>query len=182
MSTLSNIAIFLTGAAAGALITWRLLDNKYAQIAQEEIDSVKEAFAMGRPEAKPEAETDSEAVDLEAAAEEYESILNEQGYIDYSAKTKEKGGDADMKNKPPYVIPPEEYGEIYEYDTRNLTYYDNGVLTDEDDNVIDDVESMIGTDALNHFGDYEPDSVHVRNDRLKVDYEILRDGTSFKKD
>lgn len=87
-----------------------------------------------------------------------------------------------MKDKKPYVIPPEEYGEIYEYDTRNLTYYDNGVLTDEDDNVIDDVENLIGEDALNHFGDYEEDSVHVRNDRLKVDYEILRDGTNFNKD
>lgn len=180
MSTLSNIAIFVTGAAVGSFVTWRLLKDKYAQIAQEEIDSVKEAFCASRPQAEPESTNDEEG--FEEAVEKYEAILNEEGYVDYSARAKEKGGDADMKDKKPYVIPPEEYGEIYEYDTRNLTYYDNGVLTDEDDNVIDDVESMIGTDALNHFGDYEPDSVHVRNDKQKVDYEILRDGTSFKKD
>lgn len=179
MSTLSNIAVFATGAAIGSFVTWRLLKNKYEQIAQEEIDSVKEAFATSRSKADAES-TDEE--NFEEAVDQYESILQEEGYVDYSARTKTKGGNPDMRDKKPYVIPPEEYGEIYEYDTRNLTYYDNGVLTDEDDNVIDDVENLIGEDALNHFGDYEEDSVHVRNDRLKVDYEILRDGTNFNKD
>lgn len=180
MSTLSNIAVFATGAAIGSFVTWRLLKNKYEQIAQEEIDSVKEAFCAKRAETEPESTNEEET--FEEAVEKYETILNEEGYVDYSARAKEKGGDADMNNKKPYVISPEEYGEIYEYDTRNLTYYENGVLTDEDDNVVDDVENLIGKDALNHFGDYEPDSVHVRNDKLKVDYEILKDGTSFSKD
>lgn len=180
MSTLSNIVAFATGAAVGALVAWKLLENKYDKLIQEEVDSVKEAFASYRKdEEKP--ETD-ESAEFEEAVEKYEAILDEAGYIDYSAKNKTKGGESDMKDKKPYVIPPEEYGEIYEYDTRNLTYYENGVLTDEDDNVIDDVEGMIGTESLNHFGDYEPDSVHVRNDKLKVDYEILKDGTSFKRD
>lgn len=181
MSTLSNIAVFVTGAAVGALVTWKLLENKYEQLVQEEVESVKEAFASYRKdEAEP--ETDNSAEGFEEAVEKYEAILEESGYVDYSTRNKEKGGETDMKGKKPYIISPEEYGEIYEYDTRNLTYYENGVLTDEDDNVIDDVEGLIGKESLDHFGDYEPDSVHVRNDRLKVDYEILKDGTSFKKD
>jgi len=180
MSTLSNFAMFVTGAAIGSFVTWRLLKNKYDKIAQEEIDSVKEAFGMTLAK-NDEAESDN-AVDLEAEAERYDAILNENGYVDYSTRKEEKGGNPDMRKDKPYVIPPEEYGEIYEYDTRNLTYYENGVLTDEDDNVIDDVEGLIGKESLDHFGDYEPDSVHVRNDKMKADFEILRDGTNFKKD
>ena len=48
-------------------------------------------------------------------------------------------------------------------------------MTDEDDEEVDDVDEIVGEESLNHIGDYEEDVVHVRNDRLKCDYEILRD-------
>ena len=38
---------------------------------------------------------------------------------------------------------------------------------------MDDVEYVVGSDALNSFGEYEGRFVFVRNDRLKCDYEIL---------
>jgi hypothetical protein len=69
-----------------------------------------------------------------------------------------------------------------------LTYYADDVLAleyaDRDTgeikyDVIDDVEHTIGADSLTHFGEYEDDSVHVRNDRLECDYEILRDYRKF---
>ena len=41
--------------------------------------------------------------------------------------------------------------------------------------MIEDVESMIGFESLSHFGEYEDDSVFVRNDARKCDYEILQD-------
>ena len=34
---------------------------------------------------------------------------------------------------------------------------------------------MVVEDFADHFGEYEDDSVFVRNNRLKCDYEILRD-------
>ena len=43
--TIKNLLIFTTGAAIGAAVTWKLLKTKYEQIAQDEIDSVKEVFA-----------------------------------------------------------------------------------------------------------------------------------------
>ena len=39
--------------------------------------------------------------------------------------------------------------------------------------------SPIVGDALNHFGEYEDDSVFVRCDERKCDYEILLDQRSF---
>lgn len=79
-----------------------------------------------------------------------------------------------MREKP-YVIAPEEFGEMDDYETVSLTYYSDGVLTDDFDNEIEDVEGMVGEDSLDHFGEYEDDSVFVRNDRYKTDYEILLD-------
>ena len=38
---------------------------------------------------------------------------------------------------------------------------------------------MVG-DALDHFGEYEDDSVFVRNDRYKCNYEILKDVRTFE--
>ena len=75
----------------------------------------------------------------------------------------------------PYVITPDEFGDIYEYDTITLHYFADKVLADEDDEIITNVDEIIGRDSLTHFGEYEPDSVYVRNDEMKADYEILLD-------
>ena len=75
----------------------------------------------------------------------------------------------------PYVISPDEFGNEFDYEEVSLTYYADGVLTDDQDNIIEDVEGLVGLDSLNHFGEYEDDSVFVRNDALQTDYEILAD-------
>ena len=77
------------------------------------------------------------------------------------------------------MISPEEFGEFEEYEKISLTYYADQVLTDENDEEVDNVEECVGVESLNHFGDYEDDSVFVRNDRLKCDYEILLDQRNY---
>ena len=79
----------------------------------------------------------------------------------------------------PYVISPEEFGEFEEYEKISLTYYADQVLTDENNEEVDDVEEIVGEESLTHFGEYEDDSVFVRNDRLKCDYEILLDQRNY---
>ena len=78
-----------------------------------------------------------------------------------------------------YIIRPDEFGEYDDYDTISLTYYADHILTDEDDEIVEDIEDKIGFDALSHFGEYEEDSVFVRNDRIKCDYEILLDQRKY---
>lgn len=58
-------------------------------------------------------------------------------------------------------------------------YYADGVLANYYDEPIDDIDEYVGKDSLNHFGEYEADSVYVRNDEKKIDYEILRDDRKF---
>ena len=78
----------------------------------------------------------------------------------------------------PRVIPPEEFGEE-DYAVISLNYYADGVLADDWDKVIEDVENTVGEDFANHFGEYEDDSVFVRNDELEKDYEILLDMRNY---
>lgn len=179
-NALTCVLAFSSGAAVGAVVSWRLLKVKYEQIAQEEIDSVKEMYSTS-------AETeDTDVYEVEGATEEttdlkeeYETILESEGYTKYSSVKTEKGGSAIMDTERPYVISPDEYGEFADYDTESLNYYADGVLVDDQGNIIDDVDGLIGEASLTTFGQYEDDSVHVRNDALKTDYEILSDVRTF---
>lgn len=186
-NTLISILAFAAGASIGSLVTWKLLETKYDQIAKEEIESVKQAFSNIE---KITAETESENTDIstsEAEAydkdhKEYCDIIAESGYTNG-----EKGGSELMEGVKPYVIPPEDYGEIEDYEQVSFNYYADGVLAleyvDKDGStaydVIEDIEHTVGVESLTRFGEYEPDSVHVRNDRLECDYEILKDFRNF---
>lgn len=72
------------------------------------------------------------------------------------------------------VIPPDEFDINGEYETLSFTYFSDGVLVDDMGEPISetDAATLIG-DALDHFGEYEDDSVYVRNDERKTFYEIL---------
>ena len=80
----------------------------------------------------------------------------------------------------PYMITAEDFAELDDYNTVSLYYYADGVLADEDDNIIDDIEDTVGEAALGRmFDDVHIDSLYVRNDVRKTDYEILRDLDNF---
>ena len=169
-----NILIFAAGAAVGSAVTWKLLKTKYEQIAQEEIDSVKEVFSRRENDVtigiKP--SSDSKPIVKEKPdLAEYAKMLKELKYTSDEVENEEKGGNDTADG--PYVISPDEFGEIDDYETVSLSYYEDGVLADDWDNEIEDVESLVGEESLSHFGEYEEDCVYVRNDRYKTDYEIL---------
>lgn len=177
-----NVFIFIAGAAAGSAATWIFVKKKYEQLAQEEIDSVKEVFARRNKiesvcvSAAEDAikiiteETSVEDDDYEALSD----IIEGQCYISL-----DNTNDSKPVSAKPYVIPPEEFGEREDYDQFSLTYYSDGILTDENDCTIEDVESVVGVESLSHFGEYEDDSVFVRDDGRKTDYEILFDQRNY---
>lgn len=187
MNKFAGVAAFFAGAAVGAAASWYFTKNKYEQIAQEEINSVKEAF-LGAPCEEEEQEEGSPSEDEEDSSdevhtpvvaekpsiEEYVAMVEDRGYTKYSDAEKKEVKPMEV-NKKPYVIPPEEFGEIDDYGTCSLTYYADKVLADELDEMVENIEDAIGFESLTHFGEYEDDSVFVRNERLKCDYEILLD-------
>ena len=201
-STLKGVLIFVLGAAAGSLATWKLIEKKYKDIAQEEIDSVKDTFSKMKKneypdklEDYPDFEEFDDSDDVEEGPKpeqkidrnnkpdivEYAKILSETGYTNYAERQdkKEKKGVEPVEDERPYVISPDEFGEKDGYENVTLTYYADGVLTDYFDNVISNVDEVVGFDSLDHFGEYEDDVVFVRNEKMETDYEILRDLRDF---
>ena len=169
-------ATFVAGAVVGGIATWQYTKKKYEQIAQEEIDSVKEVFKTINEEKRSirdwsEYEDDGEEDDENeeqhrANVTSYKNLLVSNGYSNPSPSTQIPVDRA-------YVIKPDEFGEFEDYETISLFYTEDGVLLDDRYERVDDPDFTINMESLDHIGDYEDDCVHVRNDRLKADYEIL---------
>lgn len=186
--TLIKLFIFTAGAAIGSAVTWNFVKTKYEQMADEEIESVKQHYKMkaaGEQIAKGFADgVESIEKDIKENVGDETRAIYESYANRYSSSQDEKPEtkieEEEESVEKPYVISPEEFGEIEEYETISLTLYDDGVLTDDDGNIIEDIEGTVGKDSLNHFGEYEEDSVFVRNDERKCDYEILADAQTYE--
>ena len=165
----NNVKIFIAfviGAAAGSFISCKLLDKKYKKFADEEIESVKEMFNR-------KTQKKDEKVEPQVSSEKYNAVVDACGY---KKESESKGGEEDMaENAKIYVIAPESFGE-YGYETESLTYYSDKVLTYAANNeIIKNVDKVVGRNSLETFGEYEDDSVFVRNENMKKDFEILLD-------
>lgn len=173
-NTLSKLIIFAAGAAVGSFITWKIVDEKYQQLTQEEIDSVKDMYAKKyKSEPTCEASEDSDDNAENTEVDEYADLVE-----GYTSNEEEKGGSVSM-DELIKVISPDEVGDIPDYDVITLYYYADGVLVDENDEEVIDPHEIIGKNALTSFGEYEDDSVFVQNDDRKCYYEILQDVRSF---
>lgn len=172
MNNVAGFAMFAVGAAIGSLVTWKLVKTKYERIAQEEINSVKETFAKRKPVVKVEEKNDDSRSDFEEY-KKYRNLATAYGTFG-EENNEDKEGEPEMSDGP-QVISPDEFGQNDSYDIVSLNYYSDGVLTDDWDNIIDDPEETVGPDIENHFGEYEEDTVYVRNDEHGAYYEICRD-------
>lgn len=171
---MKTVLIFAMGATIGAVVSWRMAKNKYEAIAEEDIKSVKEAFKNMVEDVSKDIFTENgNLTDKDKEFKKrYNAIINNNRYSNNDKEVK-------MDKKRPCVISPEKFGEDDEYDTVTLYYYADGLLADDSDNLIEDIDNVIGFDSLKTFGDYEDDAVYVRNDVTKCDYEILRDDRKY---
>lgn len=164
------VIAFIFGAGVGSYTTYQLVKKKFADIAQEEIDSIKDLYS--RKKAREEkSENKSE---IAAKAREKADI------IEYAKKIhEEKYTPDEPEESVDYAIIAEsEFGEQDDYDCITLTYYADGVLTDDEDDVMTDYEHIVG-----NFEDYyekDSDVVYVRNDARRVYYEIVRDDRDYR--
>ena len=156
---LKEAFIFVSGLVVGSVVTWSVVKNTYEKYADEEIESVKERYY----------EKEKEFEDRE----EMNNIISENKYNQKSEEVK------DLNKRMPYIITPEEFDDG-EYRDITLNYYKDGVVTDFYDRVVDNYEELIGNDFMNHFGEYEDDSVFVRNDERQIDYEVLLNDDNYK--
>ena len=193
---MKNLLFFVAGAAIGSIATWKLIEKKYKDLADEEIESVIETFKNRKPRItkdnvketvekvinkwKEPKETVEDIVAAEGYSIENEEEIDEDDESNYIVNV-DNDNDNDIEVITPYAITPEQFGEYNEYGTKTLIYYSDNVLTDEIDNPItsEEMVTMIGPDALDHFGEYEDDSVYIRDEMNEMDYEILKSEKKF---
>ena len=207
-SLINNVIIFSLGAAIGSLVTCRVLYNKafdkaYAeadakwrehydnkdekpQEESEETEDKSEDCIEGPTDDEPEEEIWYDPLDeKDDAFERLEALIKRQGYNKEKNKeeNKEENKNEESDSKmmeiaEPYVIVPESFEEYY--DGMTLLYHTDGIVTDLRHNIVPNYEELVGKDAFKHFDEFDdPDAAYFRNDRLGMDYEVLREGIPF---
>lgn len=206
-SKIMCIVSLAVGAGIGSAAAWYFTKCKYEAKIDEEIASTKESlekyYASKYSDKNKDNSNKTEEEPIKNAAEyefrhakknvNYDQMISE--YVDkvlshgesIADDKDEEEDDEDMTpinspdvlNEYPYAIPPEDFGDYVDYEPTTLYYYADGVLADEDDNVVEDPVAMVGDDFMDHYGEYEDDCVYVRNDRYRRDYEILRSEKTF---
>ena len=194
---MKNFFTFVTGLVIGSVVTYVVVKDKFEKIAQEEIDSVKEVFGRRiekEADKKVEKIAKKEVEKIRKEYNEYDNLT--KNYTSYSKnKTEESIKDVEYEEvcendedgveldeierasdyDRPYIIEPQEFGALDGYSLITLYHYSDNVLADDCDELVEDLDDVVGEDYASHFGEYEDDCVYVRNDRLKADYEICRD-------
>lgn len=156
-SSVKYILTFSAGVAAGAFMSWQYLKKKYDELLTEQVEEAKAEMAE---EAEREAE---------AERKEYVNLCS-----DYNPDTTELESEEETVRKP-YVITPEELGDVDHFDTTTLYYYaQDDILANLQGEVVEDVEDTVGLDFAEHYGEYEDDSVCIRNEKHMCDYEVLK--------
>jgi len=187
------------GGAAGYFFARRQLEEQFRLELDEAVEEVKEYYRVLR---KEDYETPAEAVEKlvddekvgsklvkEAKAQQAE-ILEQMAYVPPPEDApKENVFEERNKRKPglPYLIDQEEFMDEYSneegevYDKIYLHWYDgDGVLCDDQDQIIPLADEIIGLDNMNRFGEGEDSMIlHIRNEKQRADYEVEKNDSTY---
>ena len=87
------------------------------------------------------------------------------------------------KDTEPFGISDEEFMYDKEYTKRELTYYrGDGIISDDDGHIIEDVNYILGEDWYKTVGMYGDDAAYIRNLKTGTDYEIVCESRNYKDD
>lgn len=205
MSKLKGIVLFLSGTAIGYAAGYFLTKRHYENLYRTEIELTKAELRehyLGKTEPKDTEKTPDEektsgtaktennpllkyAADL-AKRERYnygdpsavgtDDVEEDEPYVAPGEDYKPIG---DINAPAPYIIHPDVYGQEDDYTTAELLCFADDVIVDDTDLPIENRNMHIPRDLINHFGEFDADTVYVRNEQLKIDYEILRSERSY---
>ena len=178
---MKGLFIFAAGVVAGAVAGAYLVKDKIMADAKQEIEEVREYYRSKKESKKEETEEvpmdrTVEVKHYEKEEKEYKTIVENSGYVNYNKP--EQIIQHSVLEDVPYAIDPEEFGDKEEegWDTTTLTYFADGVLVDDVDEIVEQPDVVVGLDNLRIFEEF-PDAtcVYVRNETWRTDFEILRD-------
>ena len=90
-----------------------------------------------------------------------------------------------IRPEEPYILDMSEYDTAYKNDKVSYTWWEGSqTLTDEDEDIIADIDGVIVMRSLAAFGTEladpgDPDVVYIRNDRMGLDINLVRDPRNY---
>lgn len=169
------------GAAIGSFATYKILEKRFEEQIEVEMDAVKDMYKKDEPEvSKIEEEIKTTDLHETDSMSKYAKKIYERRQ--YARQASEYLGSEEAPSEKPYPIIPDDFMMIEGYEERIFTCFDDNVIADINYHKIDtkDVDDIIGLESLSHMGEYEEDMLYVRNERYKIDCEITRDYRSFE--
>lgn len=193
------------GAVAAAHIVRGRLASKYNQMAQDEIDEMRTHYAQKELAREQKPELDKVVEELGYIPSETEKpnqphvalVPKEEGTTEVVEETRnvfetvvedappewdyetEKRTRGDV----PFIIHKDEFTENeHSFDQVTYTYYEeDDVLADVRDSIVSDVDGVVGLENLQKFGhgSGDPSIVYIRNVKLELDCEIVRNPGNF---
>lgn len=182
---MKGLFIFAAGLAIGAVAGACVIKNKVLADAKEEIEEVREYYRSKAGETTDEVveevkEVVEEVKEVKEVAQEIKNDSDKRTYVNYNKLASTyKPQEEPTRFDDPFIIDPSEFGEDPEYDTMTLTYFADGVLVDDVDEVIEEPDIVVGLENLKVFEEFGASSIYVRNDIYKTDYEVIRDDWNY---
>lgn len=183
----------LCGVLIGSAVTYYICKSSFERKLEDEIVEVRKHYKKKETdlEKKEKAKQDWEDLkrDQKKTREEVSkkqsgpmkyANVNNTDYIPNNVPIRSARPSEDsMRNREIDLISPDEFGVNPEYDVVTYTYYDNDILTDENDDPVDDRYNVTGEDFVDHIGEYDEDACYVVNNKLQMYIEILVDEREY---
>lgn len=177
---------FIAGALSGAAAAGYYFHKKYEERLDEEVRSVKESF--GRVYSYKDSHQDNDG-ETDISVTEDDSIIKREvdtsktDYTKYfenpnitdeiTIKDEVEAPEEDLApGEAPYVIDDYEYMQDEESTKIELLYFDDGLITDENWDPIEDLSRIISKKDLEEFVESEEDSIYTRSDARHCIYII----------
>lgn len=169
---MKQILYFSLGAAVGAVSAWFITKKYYEKRFAEDVDAIRDDYAKEYTREKVE----DKVKDLGYISDE-ETVkiipVDEEDYNEDGTK-KDDVNPAPGESVPyPYTIGPDQYYDEQLFDKMTLTYYEenDALISDEEESL--EINDFIGRESLDKFGEYESDTVFVRNEKMGTDFEVV---------
>lgn len=190
------IVAFILGAAAGVASSMLYFKTKYEQKADAEIQEIRDLYAKKTETEEKKEDVPVTSHQVSKADDLHVTARRVSEYTKYIPKTEtdqteepkdgihvERIDFAPMKNPnppKPYLIDSSDYGQDDNFDPLCWEWYTDGILANENDEIVDDIQEWIG-DGLKVFAETEDNLFWVRNEKYGVDIEVARSGITYEK-
>lgn len=182
---MNKLLIFAGGLVAGGVAGYliaRIQYKKEIDILNKELDESVDAEFSKRFKKGDESKSKDTDILGEAEQRAYKERIDRYSGEEYEDEELEECPIETAEK--PYVITYNEFANehIADFEKRTLTYFDQDDILINDEHEILNIDYYIGRESLNHIGEEETDTVHVRNEKNCVDYEVQVTHVKFREE